>query len=154
MYTEPGSPLLNLAYYTDEEVCLNSSTVDFGDETSVIHGYTSSSSKNGDGDFEDLDGDTPLPEGISQTRRNRLARSSDLSFNCLEESGVPSKPLFCNEGAWLSSPLNRWDSPNVDALPQLLAESMSVEHDMEGWLSDASSICGEDSYVRSEVPNR
>jgi hypothetical protein len=77
-----------------------------------------------------------------------------LSFECLGEPGVLGKALFRDEGAWLSSPLNKWNYPKGDSLPQLLAESMPVEHDIEGWLSDTSSICGDDSYVRYGVPNR
>jgi hypothetical protein len=150
MYAELGSPRLNLAYYTDEEICLGSSSIDPScDEAFVI---TSATGESEDEDFEDLDEETPLPEGPSPGRSNRPPRSSDLSVGCLGDSGVLGKSLICDEGAWLSSLLNKWNYPKAGSLPQLLAESIPVEHDIEGWLSDTSSICGDDSYVRSEVP--
>jgi hypothetical protein len=144
VYTEPGSPLLNLAYYTDEEVCLSSSPIEpCCDESSIIHGDASSCGGSEERDPEDKVGETSLPGGPK--RINPPSRNSDLSFRCLGESGSLFKSLLRDEGAWLSS-------PKAESLPQLLAESLPVEHDLEGWLSDTSSICGDDSYVRPEIP--
>lgn len=149
IYTEPGSPLLNLAYYTDEQVSLDSSA-ESCDETSNIYGYASSSCESED--LEDLDEETPLPVGFSPTRMNRRPpRNSELSFKCL---GELERSLFRDEAAWLSSPLNRWNASKTEPLPQLLAENMPGEHDIEGCLSpsDTSSFCGDDLYVRNKIP--
>jgi hypothetical protein len=151
VYTEPGSPLLSLVYFTDDQMCLSSPPTESCDESSIFDRYASHSSENND--FEDLDEDTPLPEGLSP-RTNRHSRSSELSFKCL---GEPGRPLFRDEGAWLSSPLSRWNAHKEDPFPQRLADNMPVERDIEGWLStsETSSICddaNEDLYVRSENP--
>lgn len=128
---------------------MNSFPADSYDESSNIHGHASSSSESKAS--EDLDEETPLPQGPSPSRRNRSSRSSNLSFQCLGGSEGLRKPLFREEGAWLSSPLNKWNNLKAECLPQLLAENMPVEHDIEGWLSDTSSICGDDSYVSAAI---
>jgi hypothetical protein len=150
IYTEPGSPLLNLAYSTDGEECHKSSPGDSYDESSIIHGYANTN----DDSEEDLDGKIALPKGPPSMRRIRLSSDSDLSFKCVGEPGELCHSLFASEGAWLSSPLNKWNGPKAKPLPQLPAENMPEEHDIEGWLSDTSSVCsdGDDSYVRTELP--
>lgn len=149
IYTEPGSPLLNLAYYADDQACVESSA-ESCDETSIIHEYASSSCESDD--LEELDEKTPLPGESSPTRMNRQrSRSSELSFKCLGESAWP---LFPDEGAWLSSPLNRRHMSKTDPFPHLLAENMPVENDLEKSLSpsNTSSICADDLYVSIEIP--
>ena len=143
VYTELGSPFLNLAYFTEEEKRFSHSPVDCCDAIPIINGYASSSS--GSQDSEELDEETPLPQESPLSKRKRHSRSSDLSFKCLGESGTSCKMLFPDEGAWLSSPLNHWDHPS---LPQLLAENMPVESDVETWLSDTSSDFDDGSFVR------
>ena len=118
------------------------------DEDSTYGGYASSSSNTED--LEGLDENTPLPEGLSPSRTNLRSRSSDLSFKCLGDSG---RPLFRDESDWLRSPLDRRSAE--DPFPQLLADNIPLGHDIEGWLSETSSVCDEvdeDSYVSIKHP--
>jgi len=139
VYTQPGSPSLNLAYYTDEAVCFNSSSP--ASSCNQSFEYDSEA-----GDSDNLDQETALRD---QPRiMSRPSHSSGLSFQCLGETGSSLRTLNHDEGAWLSEPLNNWNHSEAERLPWILAESTPVEHDIEGWLSDTSSICVDDSYVR------
>ena len=151
VYTEPGSPLLNLAYYTEEQN-LESPILESCDENSIFGEYALSSVANED--FEGLDEDVPIAEGSLPAEANRLSRSSDLSFKCLGEA---RRSRFFHESARLSSRLNFESAAGEDAFPQDLANNMHVDHDIEGWLSlsETSSICDEadeDSYVSVGIP--
>lgn len=160
VYTEAGCRSPYLAYYADEELYINSSPAEsLTDEFSVIHEYASSCDAKCQGErlLEDFEKELPLPGGASSTTTKGNSRDSDLSFKCLGEKSRTSglgMSLFRDEAAWLRSPLNRWNGPKEESLPQLLADNMPVERDIEGWLSDTSSDCEslDDLYVRIEIP--
>jgi hypothetical protein len=80
-------------------------------------------------------GDFPgLPKNLIPS----TSRNSGLSFQCSGEADA----LFSNEAAWLGSPLNYHRIGSPSKLP-FRSSNMSVERNVESWLSDTSS-CGDD----------
>ncbi|KAE9372808.1 hypothetical protein N431DRAFT_467043 [Stipitochalara longipes BDJ] len=148
IYSEPGSPLLNRAYLTDEEVRSSYSPSEseewfevydclgmehepstFGDESSTIKGPIEEEFEHGVEDVADVS-----KHHISQADRN-----SGMSFQCSGEA----YELFSNEAAWLRSPLEYQGLGRASKQP-LRNSSLPCEQTVESWLSDTSS-CGDDS---------
>jgi len=125
IYTEPGSPLLGRAYYTDEDVCFNCSPPGSScDESCIFHDYESSS----EAITKDEVWGRQSEGGSAAPKMKDVIRSSELSFKCLGESPSYSNSLFRNEGAWLSS--SRKGSKSEPPL------SAMVEN-RESWLNDS-----------------
>jgi hypothetical protein len=164
IYSEPGSPLLNRAYLTDEEVHSNCSTSE-SEEWFEVYDYLgmeheasecvdeSSTIKvalitifdyhiNADleqGPIEDeVEDDLKTISEPSKHRTSPTDRSSVMSFQCSGEA----EALFSNEAAWLRSPLSYHHPGKASRLP-LRSSSVPFEQNVESWLSDTSS-CGDD----------
>ncbi|PMD32364.1 hypothetical protein L207DRAFT_640162 [Hyaloscypha variabilis F] len=148
IYSEPGSPLLNRAYLTDEEVrsscstseseewfevydCLNmehESSI-LGDESSTIKGPIE----------DEVEPDVKNVTNATKCHPSPIDRSSVMSFQCSGEA----YELFSNEAAWLRSSLEYQCLGRPSKQP-LRKSSMAYEQNVESWLSDTSS-CGDDS---------
>jgi hypothetical protein len=164
IYTEPGSPLLNRAYLTDEEVHASCNTSE-SDEWFEVYDYSTMGPESWEGPaksnqpevsprlvlssrldanikqslIEDMvENDLGDIQGPQKNPTPSTNRNSGLSFQCSGESDA----LFSNEAAWLRSPLNYHRAGNPLKFP-LQSSDMSVEQNVESWLSDTSS-CGDD----------
>lgn len=164
IYTEPGSPLVNRAYLTDEEVHASCNTSE-SDEWFEYYDYSTMGPETPDCPVEFSQTEvSPLPvlsshidanikqcatEGMVENHRRDVpglpknlipstSRNSVLSFQCSGEADA----LFSNEAAWLGSPLDYYHIGNISRLP-FRSSNMSVEQNVESWLSDTSS-CGDD----------
>lgn len=148
VYTEPGSPLFGRAYYTDQDVCFSCSPPGSScNEACIIHEYESlneESDSDGEAWFTDGFDEEPSVVTPKQTKSQDDSRRSDLSFQCMGEDRPFRNCLFPDEAAWLSS--SRENSPRSKSLPQIPAD-MPVDYEADGWLSDSSSCCEDESDV-------
>lgn len=147
--------MLNLAYYTDEELGSSSCSVrSSGDESSIIRAYESSiddGTEENDEFVEALE-DKPFPGGTVRSNFRTSSAESDFSFKCLGESKGFGGSLFRSESEWLRAP-SRTDITKSKSSSGLIGTTTPVEHDIEGWLSDTSSVCEDshDVYVRVKI---
>ncbi|KAF4626058.1 hypothetical protein G7Y89_g12103 [Cudoniella acicularis] len=135
IYSEPGSPLPSTAYY-QTEFQLDSSASSDSDWVAGCDSPITEPSEGGPSRCVSMDTIRPSPLRIqsadmSKSEKMGVYRNSELSFQCLGE-GVP------DETTWLSSPRKEVVS-SPEYLPELLAQNMPPEPNVEGWLSEASS---------------
>lgn len=151
------TPKLDLIYLARDEICLSCSpTGSSCDESCIFQDYASldNSDSSLESDFEDDECRRGLGFEFWQANPHHDARkrprnkSSDLSIKCRGEFSSSEKPMFADEAAWLSSsPLTK---PRTSKrLPRLPPKHRSVEHELDGWLSDSSSQDDEDELVCS-----
>jgi hypothetical protein len=158
IYSEPGSPLLNRAYLTDQEAHSNCSTSeseewfevydylgmepetsDCVDESSTIKVVlTLSLTTKSKADLDQGPLDDEVEDDLKTSSGPGKDRSSGMSFQCSGEA----EALFSNEAAWLRSPLSYHRPTRISRLP-LRSSSVPFEQNIESWLSDTSS-CGDD----------
>jgi hypothetical protein len=145
IYTEPGSPLLGRAYYTDDDACFACSPGSSCDENCIFNEYESSSDEASEGG----DWFASLPEhfgegGSGAASERKQSTTSDMSFKCREEPQDYATPLFRNEAAWLSSS----SPPRAKGQPSNKNDEVSSPRRNSTWLDDTSSCDGDDEIVR------
>jgi hypothetical protein len=146
IYSDPGSPLLGCAHYTDRDNCFDFSPPrSSGEDTSEICDNSSSNGRNFDSGERYNQGieDLEEPGNLSKTlamKAEDLSRSSYMSLKCLGQA------LFRDEASWLSSALNRWKEPKSDCLPHILARNMPSGYEIEDWSSESTTT----SYCEDE----
>jgi hypothetical protein len=148
IYTEPGSPLMGRAYYTDDDVCFSCSPPgSYCGDPYIVHEYESSS----DGGYACGEWLRSVPENFvagGSGNSTDGTRDSDLSFKCQGESSPFETPLFRDEAAWLSSSspprgkFNRTANDEGEVITPI-----TPEYGAEGWLDDASSYDGDDDDI-------
>lgn len=146
IYTEPGSPLLGRAYYTDDDACFACSPGSSCDENCIFHEYESSSDEASEGG----DWFASLPEHFGEgssgaTSQRKQSTTSDMSFQCRGEPHHYATPLFRNEAAWLSSS----SPPRPKGQPSDKHPVLSSPERNSTWLDDTSSCDGDDEVVVS-----
>ena len=164
IYSEPGSPLLNRAYLTDEEVqssCNTSESEEWfevydclsmehessicGDESSTIKVSFTAPFKGSESDLlqgpieEELEHFLNNVPEVTKSHTSPIDRTSAMSFQCSGEA----YELFSNEAAWVRSPLEYQRLSKASKRPPRNS-SLPYEQNVESWLSDTSS-CGDDS---------
>ncbi|KAG9240735.1 hypothetical protein BJ878DRAFT_545941 [Calycina marina] len=125
-----------------EEFCLRCSPTGLScDESCIFEDYASLDDEDFDSSSDSENDDYSCGLGLhlrESARARHNTYSSDLSIKCRGDRGSTRKPLFVNEGAWLSSssPTSPWTSKRLPPLP---LKHTSVDVDREGWLGDTSS---------------
>ncbi|TAQ88674.1 hypothetical protein B7494_g2999 [Chlorociboria aeruginascens] len=104
--------------------------------TYIINDYEISDRPDSDSEEEYFDADEDCHQPAEQPEFLDY-RGSDLSFGCQGESQW-EKSMCMDEAAWLSSPLNPWNSRGAEHLPEILAQEIRGI-DIEGWISDSTS---------------